>query len=98
MLTERLGNLGYPFDDHLRQVSTVADELRIMRNRWVHNDELSDFEAVRTADYSVHLLTLLGDATGAAEATIRRGVLNVFGISRAGAKVTEHLSRAKVLL
>ena len=75
MLTERLGSLGYPFDDNLRQVSTVANELRIMRNRWAHNDELSDLDAVRTADYSVRLLTLLGDRTGAAEAKSRRTAL-----------------------
>ena len=75
MLTERLGSLGYPFDDKLRQVSTVANELRIMRNRWAHNDELSDLDAVRTADYSVRLLTLLGDRTGAAEAKSRRTAL-----------------------
>lgn len=75
MLTERLGSLGYPFDDKLRQVSTVANELRIMRNRWAHNDELSDLDAVRTADYSVRLLTLLGDSTGAAEAKSRRTAL-----------------------
>ncbi len=72
MLTERLGGLGYPFDDNMRQVSTVAHELRIMRNRWAHNDELSDLDAVRTADYSVRLLTLLGDADGAAEAKTQR--------------------------
>jgi hypothetical protein len=62
MLTERLGGLGYPFDDTLRQVSTVANELRIMRNRWAHNDELSDLDAVRTSDYSVRLLTLVLDS------------------------------------
>ena len=79
MLTERLGSLGYPFDDNLRQVSTVANELRIMRNRWAHNDELSDLDAVRTADYSVRLLTLLGDTTGAAEAKTRRtGLLSAY--------------------
>ena len=79
MLTERLGSLGYPFDDNLRQVSTVANELRIMRNRWAHNDLLSDLDAVRTADYSVRLLTLLGDTTGAAEAKTRRtGLLSAY--------------------
>lgn len=79
MLTERLGSLGYPFDDNLRQVSTVANELRIMRNRWAHNDELSDLDAVRTSDYSVRLLTLLGDTTGAAEAKTRRtGLLSAY--------------------
>ncbi|WP_334143815.1 Swt1 family HEPN domain-containing protein [Corynebacterium nuruki] len=72
MLTERLGGLGYPFDDNLRQVSTVANELRIMRNRWAHNDPLSDMDAIRTADHAARLLTLLGDADGAAEAKTRR--------------------------
>lgn len=75
VLTERLGGLGYPFDDPLRQVSTVAGELRIMRNRWAHNDSLSDLDAVRTADYSVRLLTLLGDTGGAATATTRHTAL-----------------------
>lgn len=82
MLTERLGNLSYPFDDNLRQVSTVANELRIMRNRWAHNDELSDLDAVRTADYSVRLLTLLRDATGAAEAKTQRiGLISAYATS-----------------
>lgn len=72
MLTERLGGLGFPFDDSLRQVSTVANELRIMRNRWAHNDPLSDLDALRTADHVARLLTLLGDADGAAEAKTRR--------------------------
>ena len=75
ILTERLGGLGYPFDDPLRQVSTVAGELRIMRNRWAHNDSLSDLDVLRTADYSVRLLTLLGDAAGASAATTRRTTL-----------------------
>ena len=72
ILTERLGGLGYPFDDPQRQVSTVAGELRIMRNRWAHNDTLSDLDVVRTADYSVRLLTLLGDTGGAATAETQR--------------------------
>ena len=75
ILTERLGGLGYPFDDPLRQVSTVAGELRIMRNRWAHNDTLSDLDAVRTADYSVRLLTLLEDAAGASAAKTQRTAL-----------------------
>lgn len=45
MLTERLGGFGFPFDDSLRQVSTVANELHILRNRWVHYDPLSDLDA-----------------------------------------------------
>lgn len=72
MLTERLGGLGFPFNDGLRQVSTVANELHILRNRWVHYDPLSDLDALRTADHVARLLTLLGDADGAAEAKTRR--------------------------
>ncbi|MDN5582554.1 MAG: Swt1 family HEPN domain-containing protein [Corynebacterium sp.] len=65
MLTERLGRLGYPFDDQLRQVSTVASELRIIRNRWAHNDILTDLDAIRTADFGARLLNSLGDAAAA---------------------------------
>src|SRR3712207_606928 len=38
VLTERLGELGFPFDNHTRIVTTLGNELRIVRNRWAHND------------------------------------------------------------
>lgn len=88
MLTERLGTLGYPFDDHLRQVSTVTNELRIMRNRWAHNDQLSDMDAIRTADHAVRLLTLLGDTDGAAKAKARRTELIAAYATKTGVTAT----------
>lgn len=82
VLTERLGKLGYPFDDHLRQVTTVSNELRIMRNRWAHNDPLSDLDVLRTADFACRLLTLLGDTAGASAAETRRsGLLSAYAVS-----------------
>ena len=78
ILTERLGNFGYPFDDHTRAVSTVAGELRIVRNRLSHMDELSLLDAWRTLDFVVRLLARLGDAEGSAEAeTMRDGILRL---------------------
>ena len=53
MITERLGNLGFPFDDHSRQVSTLGNELRIVRNKWAHQDEFTLLDAWRT-QYQVH--------------------------------------------
>lgn len=65
ILTERLGSLGFPFDDHLRTVSTLGGELRIMRNRWAHNDPLTNLDAVRTADFAARLLKVFSDTDGA---------------------------------
>lgn len=41
VITERLGKLGFPFDDHTRLVTTLGNELRIVRNRWAHHDDLT---------------------------------------------------------
>lgn len=72
VLTERLGELGFPFDDHTRIVSTLGNELRIMRNRWAHHDELSVLDAWRTHDFCVRLLEHFGDRDGIAEACALR--------------------------
>src|SRR5690625_3089955 len=64
MLTERLGRLGFPFDDHTRLVSTLGSELRFFRNRWAHNYELTSLDAMRMLDASKRLLTHLGDIEG----------------------------------
>lgn len=64
MLTERLGDLGFPFDDHRRVVSTLGNELRIVRNRWAHNDELTALDAWRAHDFAVRLLEHFGDTAG----------------------------------
>lgn len=69
VITERLGNLGFPFDDHTRLVSALGNELRIVRNRWAHHDELSALDAWRTHDFAVRLLEHFDDVQGAAGAT-----------------------------
>jgi len=68
-ITERLGNLGFPFDDHTRLVSALGSELRIVRNRWAHHDELTTLDAWRTHDFAVRLLEHFGDDDGVAGAS-----------------------------
>ena len=76
-ITERLGNLGFPFDDHTRLVSALGSELRIVRNRWAHHDELTALDAWRTHDFVVRLLEHFGDAQGVAGANDLRDVTQV---------------------
>ncbi|PPH72982.1 hypothetical protein C5C90_13150 [Rathayibacter sp. AY1D4] len=65
MLTERLGGLKYPFDDpSTRVVSTLGSELRIVRNRWAHNDDFTGLDAWRTQDFVVRLLEQFDDGEG----------------------------------
>lgn len=64
VLTERLGAIGYPFDDHTRTVSVLGGELRIVRNRWAHHGDLTALDAWRTSDFAVRLLERLGDPDG----------------------------------
>lgn len=61
MLTERLGDFGYPFDDKQRTVSTLGNELRIVRNQLAHMHDFSVEEAFRANDFSVRLLEHFGD-------------------------------------
>lgn len=76
MLTERLGSLGFPFDDKQRSVSTLGSELRIVRNQMAHMHKFSIEEAFRANDFCVRLLDQFGDAEGLAEATrIRHAAL-----------------------
>ncbi len=66
MLTERLGNLGHPFErDQNREVSTRAQSLRILRNRWAHNDNFESRDAERAYDDVYMLLLALDDNDGA---------------------------------
>lgn len=64
VLTERLGGLGFPFDDPARHVSTLGSELRILRNRWAHGDELETLDAWRAHDFSARLLEYFKDWEG----------------------------------
>lgn len=68
-ITERLGNLGFPFDDHTRLVSALGSELRIVRNRWAHHDELTTLDAWRAHDFAVRLLENFDDGQGVASAS-----------------------------
>ena len=65
MLTERLGDLGYPFDRAGgRLVSTLGNYLRILRNAEKHNDALTAMDAVRTHDCCSRLLQHFHDDEG----------------------------------
>lgn len=68
MLTERLGEQGYPFDDHQRTASTIGSELRIVRNQMAHMHDFSIDEAFRANDFAVRLLEYFGDVDGLTEA------------------------------
>lgn len=68
MITERLGDLGYPFDDQHRTVSTLGNELRIVRKQMAHMHAFSVVEAFRANDFCVRLLDCFGDAGGLVEA------------------------------
>lgn len=68
MLTSRLGDLEYPFDNRHRLVSTTASKLRILRNRNAHNEDLTVYDAFRASDSAVELLRYFGDDEGLVEA------------------------------
>jgi DNA-directed RNA polymerase subunit K/omega len=72
ILTQRLGALGFPFDDHTRATSILGGELRIMRNRLAHNGQLDVLDAWRAHDFIVRLLERFDDEHGVAEAVSLR--------------------------
>lgn len=77
VITERLGNLGYPFDsgDPLRTLSTYGNELRIVRNRWAHGSTFTTLEAMRAVDTVFIVLNHVGDTARAGEAAKERAAL-----------------------
>ena len=65
-LTERLGDLGYPFGRSLsRQGQACASELREVRNLWAHNAEFPAAAAFRALDSAELLLREVGADTQA---------------------------------
>ncbi|MGC5246342.1 Swt1 family HEPN domain-containing protein [Gordonia sp. DT219] len=89
IITERLGNLGYPFDDHTRVVSTLGNELRIVRNRWAHHDDLTALDAWRAHDFAVRLLEHFGDEPGAVDARkLRDAAFDSLAVERG---IAEHV-------
>lgn len=69
MITERLGAIGYPFDegDYNRTMSSYGGILRIFRKRWAHNDEFSHFEANHLLDTVRIVMMHIGDSARAEE-------------------------------
>lgn len=66
VMTERLGNLGYPFNDHLsRSGKNLASELRTIRNDWAHNNPFTDDDTWRALDTVERLLREAGANTQA---------------------------------
>lgn len=60
-MTERLGDLGYPFSQHLsRQGQSYASELREVRNQWAHNQPFTAATARRALDSAELLLREIG--------------------------------------
>lgn len=79
MLTERLGNLGYPFDagDKSRTLSSYGSVLRIVRRRWAHNDQFGTFDALAAVDTVRTVLAHIGDDKRAGTAgELRTAVLS----------------------
>lgn len=72
MLTERLGGLGFPFDTPNRLVSTLGNELRIVRNGFAHQQSADWIGAFRAADYAVRLLDHFEDREGSAQVSAIR--------------------------
>jgi hypothetical protein len=79
VLTERLGELGYPFDGLLtRQAQAYAREMREVRNQWAHNQPFAAPAAYRAVDSAELLLRSIGAIAPAdALAALKQEVLPV---------------------
>lgn len=93
MITERLGDFGYPFDDKQRTVSTLGNELRIVRKQMAHMHDFTAEEAFRANDFCLRLLEHFGDDDGLEEARrIRHEALAVLaaeeGVTQQDAELT----------
>ena len=65
-LTERLGDLGFPFSKDLsRAEQNLAGELRDVRNAWAHREAFSPDDAYRALDTTERLLRSVGAITQA---------------------------------
>lgn len=84
VLTRRLGNLGFPFDDHKQTLGALGRELTIVRNARAHGDPFSRLDAWRAHDYCVRLLEYFGDAEGLVRANDLRQVALVSYVDEQG--------------
>lgn len=79
MVTERLGNIGFPFSatDKHRTLSTYGGVLRLVRNQVAHNADLSVLDALRAVDTVRIMLMFIGDEAGVDRITeLRRQVID----------------------
>lgn len=81
VMTEKLGNLGYPFDGHIsRQATNWASEMREVRNKHAHQVEFSLAETYRALDSAELLLREVGAADEAQRIAARKpAVLSALG-------------------
>ena len=86
VMTEKLGNLGYPFDGHLsRQATNWASEMREVRNKHAHQVEFSPAETYRALDSAELLLREIGADEEAQRIAARKpAVLSALGGGAAG--------------
>lgn len=86
VMTEKLGNLGYPFDGHLsRQATNWASEMREVRNKHAHQVEFSLAETYRALDSAELLLREVGAVDEAQRIAARKPeVLSALGGGAAG--------------
>ncbi|OLT10235.1 hypothetical protein BJF77_00430 [Kocuria sp. CNJ-770] len=79
MVTERLGNLGFPFSatDKHRTLGTYGGVLRLVRNQVAHHAELSVLDALRAVDTVRIVLDFIGDGAGVSQIMdLRHQVIN----------------------
>ncbi|MBT2476496.1 DNA helicase, partial [Microbacterium sp. ISL-103] len=83
VLTERLGNLGFPFTDLVdRQASNCASELRDVRNKWAHSEEFTVAQTFRALDSTEILLrAIAADEDADAIGLLKSEVLTVLNTS-----------------
>ncbi|UZN03050.1 DUF3320 domain-containing protein [Cellulomonas sp. S1-8] len=75
-MTERLGELGYPFSRTLsRQGQAYASELRDVRNRWAHHEPFTAATAFRALDSAELLLREIGADQADAVGALKSGLL-----------------------
>ncbi|MCJ1708535.1 DUF3320 domain-containing protein [Microbacterium sp. VKM Ac-2923] len=81
VMTEKLGNLGYPFDGRIsRQATNWASEMREVRNKHAHQVEFSLAETYRALDSAELLLREVGATDEAQRIAARKpAVLSALG-------------------
>lgn len=79
-MTERLGEHGFPFAGHLsRRGQNYASELRVVRNRWAHNETFAAADAYRAIDSIELLLREIGDGARADQTARLKATVNPLG-------------------